>query len=369
MKRTAIVPGVLALVLLLAPLASAQETRGSIEGVVKDASGAVLPGATIEARSVGAAVSTAVSDSAGGYRFPSLTPGIYEVSATLTGFGPRKVENIQLQLGQILKVDFALSIAGMSETVQVSAESPLIDVKQNAAAVSIQSDIIDRIPKGRNFTSVITTAPGTNQEAKAGGLQIDGSSGAENRYVIDGLDTTSLRNGTSQSSLLTDFVSEVQVKSSGYNAEYRAATGGVINAITKAGTNALHGDLGSYYSNDNWAGKVRPSLRLNPANQTLSEYTSTPRDPAYNLDLIGDVGGPLLRDRAWFFAGYGPQYGRQKRTVTFTNGGNTETFRSDDETRNLNYNVTAQIEHGPARQVRRQQQPVVRRAVAAGERA
>ena len=140
MKRTAIVPGILAMVLLMPPLASAQETRGSIEGVVKDASGAVLPGATVEARSAGAAVNTAVSDAAGAYRFPALIPGVYDVSATLTGFGPKKVENIQLQLGQILKVDFALSIAGVSETVQVSAESPLIDVKQNAAAVSADAN-------------------------------------------------------------------------------------------------------------------------------------------------------------------------------------------------------------------------------------
>lgn len=282
MKRSASLCGILALVLLFAPWASALETRGSIEGVVKDASGAVLPGVTVEARSRGGAgVLTAVTDATGIYRFPSLAPGYYDVLANLTGFGPKKVENIQLQLGQILKVDFSLSIAGVSETVQVSAESPLIDVKQNAAAVSIQSDIIDRIPKGRNFTSVITTAPGTNQETKAGGLQIDGSSGSENRYIIDGLDTTSLRTGVSEKALLTDFVSEVQVKSSGYNAEYRAATGGVINAITKSGSNAFHGDIGGYYSNDDWAGGVRPALRLNPANQTLAEYTSTPRDPAY----------------------------------------------------------------------------------------
>ena len=344
MKRTASLFGVLALVLLLAPVASAQETRGSIQGAVKDTSGAVLPGVTVEARTAnGSGTLTTVTDAGGVYRFPSLAPGVYEVTASLTGFGPRKVEDIQLLLGQILKVDFALSVAGMSETVQVSAESPLIDVRQNAAAVSIQADIIDRIPKGRNFTSVITTAPGTNQETKAGGLQIDGASGSENRYVIDGLDTTSLRTGVSQKTLLTDFVSEVQVKSSGYNAEYRAATGGVINAITKSGTNGYRGDFGTYYSNDDWAGKVRPSLRLNPANQTLSEYTTTPRDPAYSVDLIADLGGPIFRDRAWFFVGYGPQYGRQKRTVTFNSGGETRSFRSDDETRNLNYNVTSQL--------------------------
>jgi outer membrane receptor protein involved in Fe transport len=344
MKRSVSLIGVLALLVLLAPLASAQETRGSIEGVVRDSSGAVLPGVTVEARAAaGTGVASAVTDTLGVYRFPSLMPGVYEVTANLTGFGSKKVENIQLLLGQILKVNFALSIAGVTETVQVTADSPLIDVKQNAASVSIQSDLIDRIPKGRNFTSVITTAPGANQETRAGGLQIDGSSGSENRYVVDGLDATSLRDGTNQRTVLTDFVSEVQVKSSGYNAEYRAATGGVVNAVTKSGANALRGEVGAYYSDDKWLGDVRQSLRLVPTNQTLAEYTATPRDPAYTLDLVASLGGPVLRDKLWFFAGYGPQYGRQKRTVTFTNGGATRSFRADDETRNLNYNVTSQL--------------------------
>ncbi len=344
MKRSVSLVGILAILVLFAPLASAQETRGSIEGVVKDSSGAVLPGVTVEARSAaGTGVVSAATDNLGAYRFPSLTPGIYEVSANLTGFGPKKVENIQLLLGQILRVNFALSLAGVAESVQVTAESPLIDVKQNAASVSIQADLIDRIPKGRNFTSVITTAPGASQETKAGGLQIDGSSGSENRYVIDGLDGTSLRDGTNQRTVLTDFVTEVQVKSSGYNAEYRAATGGVINAVTKSGANALRGDIGSYYSNDDWQGDVRPSLRLVPTNQTLAEYTTTPRDPGYSLDLVASLGGPILRDKLWFFAGYGPQYNKQKRTVTFTNGGATRSFRGDEDIRNLNYNVTSQL--------------------------
>src|SRR5438445_9524703 len=122
----------------------AQETRGSIEGVVKDASGGVLPGATIDARSprlVG--VQSTTSDGNGVYRFPALPPGIYEVSATLQGFTIKRVTDIQLNLGQTLKVDFALPIAGVTEAVQVTGESPLIDVKGNAAQVSIQADIID----------------------------------------------------------------------------------------------------------------------------------------------------------------------------------------------------------------------------------
>ena len=329
--------------LLCATLATAQETRGSIEGVIRDASGAILPGATVEARGpalVGVAATT--SDAAGVYRFPALPPGTYEVTASLTGFKTVKVENIHLELGQILRIDPALPIADVAEAVEVTAISPIIDVKQNSATLSLQSEIIDRIPKGRNFTSVLTSAPGTNDEPKAG-ISIDGATGSENRYVVDGLDTTNLRTGVSARPVLTDFLAEVQVKSSGYNAEYRAATGGVINAITKSGSNTYRGGVGLYFSDDDWSGDVRPSLRLNPANQTLSEYITTPRDPGYNMDPVFDIGGPILRDRVWFFAGYGPQVSRSERTVTFRSNSQTQTFQNDSEDHSLNYNATSQL--------------------------
>jgi TonB dependent receptor/Carboxypeptidase regulatory-like domain len=343
MRRFGCLSGILALLVLLAPAAMAQETRGSIEGVVRDTSGAVLPGVTIEATSTAlVAPASTVTDANGVYRFPSLPPGRYQVTATLSGFQGHKVENIQLQLGQVLKIDVAMQVGGLAENVQVTAESPIIDVKQNAATLSLQSEIIERIPKGRNFTTVLTSAPGTNQEAKAG-LSIDGATGAENRYIIDGMDTTNLRTGVSAKPALVDFLTEVQVKSSGYNAEYRATTGGVISAVTKSGGNSFHGGAGIYYANDDWAGSVRPSLRLNPANQTLSEYITTPRDQAYNFDPVLDLGGPIVQNRAWFYVGYGPQYGRAERTVRFNSNNETRTFQNDSDDHSLTYTLTSQL--------------------------
>jgi hypothetical protein len=239
----------------LSSVLAAQETRGSIEGIVKDTSGAVLPGVTVEARSPAlVGVSTAITDAQGIYRFPALAPGVYEVSASLAGFSPRKVDGIQLLLGQILKVDMALAVAGLVESVQVLATSPVIDVKQNAASAVITAEVIDRIPKGRDFASVLVQAPGASNETKASGYQLDGSSGSENHFLVDGLDMTSLRTGTQNNfgnntagntptnPIRTDFVAEVQVKSSGYNAEYRAATGGVASVLTKTGSNDLAAD-------------------------------------------------------------------------------------------------------------------------------
>ena len=112
------------------------------------------------------------------------------MTAKLQGFADKRFPEVQLALGQVLKIDLPMAVGGVSETVTISAESPLIDVKQNAAAATIsEARVIDRIPKGRDCTSVIATAPGANSESRAGGFQIDGSSGSENRFIVDGMDT------------------------------------------------------------------------------------------------------------------------------------------------------------------------------------
>ena len=126
--------------------------------------------------------------------------------------------------------------------MQVTAESPLVDVKQSARQTNIRAEQVELLPKGRDFTTLVTQAPGANQEAKLGGLSIDGASAGENRYIIDGIETTNLQSGISGKNLIADFVEEVQVKSSGYTAEFGGATGGVINVITKSGTNDWHGN-------------------------------------------------------------------------------------------------------------------------------
>jgi hypothetical protein len=284
----------LLLCLLIAAPVAGQEQRGSIEGVVRDSSGGVLPGVTVEARSPAmVGVTTVVTDTAGVYRFPSLPPGRYEITGTLQGFSAAKAANVQLELGQVLKVGLTLAIGGVAESVQVKGESPLIDVKQNAAGADIQREVIDRVPKGRDFTAIATSAPGIDNESRNSGIQIDGASGADNRFVIDGVDTTNLARGTSNKILRPDFIQEIQVKASGYNAEYRAAIGGVVSAITKSGSNAWHGGAGAYYNSDGLLGAVRPTLQLNPSNQKEAQYVKAPPDKFKNEEGVFDIGGPI----------------------------------------------------------------------------
>jgi hypothetical protein len=362
---------VIASVLLGTTLALAQEQRGSIEGVVRDASGGVLPGVTVEARSpalVGA--STAVTDTQGGYRFPSLSPGVYEVTATLQGFNAAKTSGVRLELGQILKIDLSLAVAGVAETVQVKADAPIIDVKQNVAGGVLQSELIDRIPKGRDFATMITSTPGVDSELRSRGIQIDGASGADNRYIVDGVDQTDLRFGTSLSinpngllnasastvasnpnalqinankSVSPDFIEQVQVKSSGYSAEYRAAIGGVISAITKSGGNDWRGSAATYYTSDGLQGALRPQLRLSPTNQKIAEYFTPPGDRISNWEPVFDLGGPIRHDKVWFYLGYNPQWTTTDRTVTFRDTGQRGTFELKPIDQTLKYNITSQL--------------------------
>ena len=134
--------------LLLASPLAAQELRGSIEGIVKDASGAVLPGVTVEAKAENGAVLSTVTDGAGSFRFPAVAPGTYVVTANLASFQPGTVNDVRVGLGQIKKVDFALSLAGVAETVQVTAETPLVDVRQSARQTNIRAEQVELLPHG-----------------------------------------------------------------------------------------------------------------------------------------------------------------------------------------------------------------------------
>jgi hypothetical protein len=334
-------------ILLLAWPVAAQEQRGVIEGTVKDTSGAVLPGVTVEAKTATGVVLSTTSDANGSFRFPSVAQGVYEVSANLASFSPQKFTDVNVGLGQIKRLEFALSLAGVQETISVTAESPIVDIKQNARQVNIRGEQIDLLPHGRDFTTLVTQAPGANVESKLGGLSIDGASAGENRYIIDGIETTNLQNGLSGKNLIVDFVDEVQVKSSGYTAEYGGATGGVINAITKSGTNNLHGSGLFFIQGSNLEGSSRPSLRLKLANAREAEYITYPEDDSTRIEPGFSLGGPIASNRAWFFGAYQPALTDNTRNVDAASSGNPNAnAQSVDQSQQVQYivaNTTGQI--------------------------
>ena len=183
------------LAMLVGGAAIAQEQVGSIEGFVTDKDGAVLPGVTVEALKTGQAALVGVTDIKGEYRFPRLPSGVYKLTAKLDGFVTAEVPNIELQLGKSLRVNFTLQPGTFEDTITVAADTVAIDVSQSATAESISRETIEMLPRGRDFSSMVGMAAGASDESFAGGISIDGASGSENRYVIDGVDTTNPQDG------------------------------------------------------------------------------------------------------------------------------------------------------------------------------
>ena len=296
----------LACVLALTLPVAAQEQTGQIQGSVKDSSGAVLPGVTVEITNTSTGSVAADRGHRRQRHLPCSRPAFGQVRtlAKLQGFTPAKTENIDLRLGQILTVDLALAVGGVTETVSVTAESPIIDTKQTARNTNISAETFEKLPKGRDFSTIVTQAPGANLETRSGGISIDGSSASENRYIIDGAETTNINQGTSGKQLVTDFVDEVQVKSSGYTAEYGGSTGGVINVVTRSGTNRFRGDVLTYFRATHWtATTAQPAAeavatRARPSTCTYPEDEYTRFEPGFG------IGGPIVKDKLWFFGSY-----------------------------------------------------------------
>lgn len=311
--------------LLLTPALYAQETTGAIVGTVRDSAGAVLPGTTVEATGPVGRVATATND-VGEYRFPRLPSGRYTVSAALDGFGKGE-SNVEVTVGNTQPLDFSLAVGGVTETVQVTADSVGIDVTSSQTATNISRERIEFVPRGRDFTDVVAQAAGTVIESQAGGISIDGASGSENRFVIDGIDTTDPQTGTSSVPLRADFLEEVQVKSAGYAAEFGGSTGGVINVITKSGTNAWRGGALIEAQKRSWGGDERPIL-VDSLTSNTAEYINPPKEKETRIDPGFYLGGPIWTNRLWFWGSYQPGIRDTERTVNFSNGV-TNTFQQD----------------------------------------
>lgn len=286
-------------VLLFAFGAFAQTSEtGAIVGTVAQA-GTPLPGVTIEARSPNLqGTRTEVTDAQGHFRLSLLPPGDYTVTSTLSGFNTVTQNNVHVGLNRTVTLEVAMSVQA-SERITVTGAAPVVDVTSASTGVNVTSATMATLPIARNFTAVAQVAPGTKTDAA--GTTVYGSTGAENEYVIDGLNTTNVRSGTEGKTLNFDFVQEVEVKTGGLPAEYGRMTGGLINAITKSGGNEFTGDV---------FGFDQPSS-LRADNKTLTQhpftsgsFTDDPAAPTKQLDYGIDAGGYFVKDRLWFFGAF-----------------------------------------------------------------
>lgn len=305
------------LVLLIgATLAAAQETTtGSIAGQVVDAQGAPVPGATVTLTS-NQGSKTFVTDNQGRFFAPYLTPGTYSARVELSGFSPIEQKDITVHLGQRAELaGLVLKVGGLQEVVEVVGAAPVIDTSSTTAGGVLDADTLKRVPVGRNFTDALYLIPGVSSSGGVGRANpsMGGASGLDNNYVVDGVNITntgfggigsySIVFGSLGTGVTSDFIKETQVKTAGFEAEYGQSTGGVVNVVTQSGTNDIHGSLFGYLSPQSLASDWRQETTVNGTVNTTASKVG---------DFGGTLGGPLMRDKLFFFGAFNPQY--QTRT-------------------------------------------------------
>jgi len=242
--------------------ATAQETSGTIQGNVNDATGARVPGATIKVDGLNIS-RTVTADVDGFFRILRVPAGTYKVTVSAASFSMAVVDGVIVQLGKTTPLEISLKVGAVSEQVNISSESVVrIDPADNKIQTNISARVVDALPKGMNMSTLLKVSPATRVEAKSGQFQVDGASGSENSFIIDGLEVSNFRTGVlnGNNNLPFQFVQEIQIKTSGFEAEFGGATGGVINVVTRGGSNEYHGEVGMQFEpNQLWAGP-RPFL-------------------------------------------------------------------------------------------------------------
>jgi hypothetical protein len=296
--RAIVAASVAAIVALAAPAFAQTTTTGRVVGTIVDAQGGALPGVAVTAQSPQLqGTRTAITDSTGTFRFPTLPPGVYTIKAELTGFKPIDQENVTVSLDRSVSLNLKMQVAGVTAEVTVLGSSPVVDTTSAAGGVTIDEKTMMLLPVQRNLYATARFAPGVTSDSV--GPTMLGSSGAENKYIIEGIDSTGIDTGSQRKTVLVDFIQEVNVKTEGANAEYGRFTGGMLEAITKSGSNTFHGSLYGF-------GQGGGLIAANATAPLRPITTTTVSSIGHQYDAGGTLGGFLVKDKLWFFGGYNP---------------------------------------------------------------
>ncbi len=283
---------VLILGLMVVPVpAAGQSVDVILKGIVRDQSGAVLPGVIVKATNIGTGlVQSAISSDAGYYSLPPIPAGTYDVAAELSGFTTQLRRNQVFYVGTAITLDFILRVAPTAETIEVVAESPVLETTKNTLSRIIQKEEIDSLPVvNRNFNDLAALAPGVTKTGVFGGVDISGSRDFQNGYNVDGVSSEAQLLGVQRINYSQDWIQEFQVLTSQYNAEFGQASGGVLNAITRSGSNQWSGRIYGFFRNEAW--DATPAF-------------TTAKPPLDQKRLGGTFGGALVKDRLFYFAGF-----------------------------------------------------------------
>jgi len=296
-------------------LAQTDVTTSRISGVVEGTDKAPLPGVTVEATNKETGLKIVdVSDAKGFYRILNLPTGPYTVTATLDGFATATADNVRLLLGSTPTINFTLQNAKISESITVTSEAPLVEVTNTTVGTTIQQEQIKNIPSaGRDFRQLVLLTPETRLESERNTLSLSGERGINTSVNVDGVDynnaffggTVGAAEGRAPLSISQESIKEFSVVTNGASVEFGRSGGGFVNIITKSGTNNLRGS-GFYFKQPqsliaNFPAGSRPAgASLKPADQKKDQYG-------------GSIGGPIVRDKLFFFGSYDKQ--KQDQTI------------------------------------------------------
>ncbi len=282
-----------ALVLVLSAGASAQTTTGTISGRIVDSQGLALPGVTVTVTGPNLqGTLSVVSTGNGDYIIPRVPPGTYAVSFELSGF-ERQQKSASVALSQALTLNTALGPATLSETVDVRPGAGEVMTHTPAVATNFKQELMAMLPTTRDINAVILKAPGVHPSGPNGSYSIAGAMSFESLYLVNGVNVNENLRGQANNLYIEDAVQETMVATDGISAEYGRFSGGVVNVITKSGGNRFSGSFRDTLYNDDWRAKVT-------GNDDHAFTTDTKVDRLISqYEYV--LGGPILRDRLWFF--------------------------------------------------------------------
>ena len=295
MKRNLFCVLLLAALALMATSVYAQGTSGSLSGRVLDQQGQPIPGASVEVTSkyLQGPRGTA-TNLQGEFLIPYLPPGDdYRLTVEAMGFNKIIQSSVKISLGTTSTVEVTLTSGG--EEVTVTARPPVVTLKETKINTNLTQEELEMLPIGRQYQDVLYLAPTVTSSGSGGNPGVAGSTSSENIFLVNGLNTTDPVTGTFGTNLNYNFIREMEISTGGLEAEYGASTGGLFNVLTKSGSNEFHGELFAYYVNEN----------LTAASHSTDFSVNRPQ-PYHNYDYGFDIGGPIVKDRLWFFVGYNP---------------------------------------------------------------
>lgn len=314
MRKTLLIP-ISALVFAAACFAQSQVGGASLNGTITDPSGASVPGAKVTATNTGTHLSRTVNTSdAGIYTFTFLPVGTYDLSVDAQGFKPVKRTGLPLQVGAVATIDIHLEIGAAQEAISVAAEAPVVETSRSSAATTVTEKDVSNFPiNGRNFIDMMLISPAAVRDVRGtGDISVAGQRGTANSVLVDGADSNNLffgealgRTGLRPYSYSEDAVQEFQVNTVGYPAEIGRAGGAAVNLVTKSGTNTFHGSAFEFYRDKG----------MN-ANTFINNRAGVKKLPYHYNQFGGTVGGPVVKNKLFFFFSYDGQRNTSNQFLT-----------------------------------------------------